>query len=159
MFRNGEILDYNGKRDLVSLVGYMNAAANTYRRIDGNLDLKFGRIPEIDSKLKSIHEYSKDTIQQVIEYIDSLSSASESGKRVYKSILRKIESDGMRYIQTEIEKMKKFISNQQIAPTKKTMFRIRQNILEAFPREVNDELLCVCNKLVHIVQVYSKMGV
>ena len=40
----------------------------------------------------------------------------------------------------EMEKMKKFIDNKQIAPTKKTMFRIRRNILEAFPREMNDEL-------------------
>ena len=118
----------------------MNAVANTYRRIDGNLDLKFGRIPEIDHKLESIHEYSKDTIQQVIEYIDSLKSASESGKKVYKSILRKIESDGIGFVQMEMEKMKKFIDNKQIAPTKKTMFRIRRNILEAFPREMNDEL-------------------
>ena len=140
MFRDGEILDYTEGRDLVSLVGYMNAVANTYRRIDGNLDLEFGRIPEIDHKLESIHEYSKDTIQQVIEYIDSLKSASESGKKVYKSILRKIESDGIGFVQMEMEKMKKFIDNKQIAPTKKTMFRIRRNILEAFPREMNDEL-------------------
>ena len=104
MFRDGEILDYTEGRDLVSLVGYMNAVANTYRRIDGNLDLKFGRIPEIDHKLESIHEYSKDTIQQVIEYIDSLKSASESGKKVYKSILRKIESDGIGFVQMEMEK-------------------------------------------------------
>lgn len=125
---------------MVSLVGYMNAAANTYRRIDGNLDLEFGRIPEIDQKLESIHEYSKEAIQQMVEFIDSLKSASESGKKVYKSILRKIETDGTEFIQNEIEKMERFIQNKQIAPTKKTMFRIRRNVLEAFKREMNDEL-------------------
>lgn len=118
----------------------MNAAANTYRRIDGNLDLEFGRIPEIDQKLESIHEYSKEAIQQMVEFIDSLKSASESGKKVYKSILRKIETDGTEFIQNEIEKMERFIQNKQIAPTKKTMFRIRRNVLEAFKREMNDEL-------------------
>lgn len=125
---------------MVSLVGYMNAAANTYRRIDGNLDLEFGRIPEIDQKLESIHKYSKEAIQQMVEFIDSLKSASESGKKVYKSILRKIETDGTEFIQNEIEKMERFIQNKQIAPTKKTMFRIRRNVLEAFKREMNDEL-------------------
>lgn len=140
MFRDGEILDYTEGRDLVSLVGYMNAVANTIVESTGIWIWNSVEFPEIDHKLESIHEYSKDTIQQVIEYIDSLKSASESGKKVYKSILRKIESDGIGFVQMEMEKMKKFIDNKQIAPTKKTMFRIRRNILEAFPREMNDEL-------------------
>lgn len=115
----------------MSLVGFMNGAANTYRRIDGNLDLHYGRIPEIDAKLEHVREKPREQIQELVAFIDGL-KAEEAKKKVYKSILLKMESEGPDYIAREIEKMERYIKNPVIAPTKRTFFKIRNNILHAF---------------------------
>ena len=115
----------------MSLVGFMNGAANTYRRIDGNLDLHYGRIPEIDARLAGVREKSQKQIEELLEFIDGV-MAEEAKKKVYKSILLKMGSEGPEYIPREIEKMERYVKNSQFAPTKRTFFKIRNNILHAF---------------------------
>lgn len=113
----------------------------TYRRVDGNMDLAFGRDEEIDAELQKVTEFDEESVERIISMIDASESMFENHKKIYKSILEKVQEEGIQYVESEMEKMERYIQNKLIASSKKSLFRIRKNILGAFRRsDENDEL-------------------
>ena len=113
----------------------------TYRRVDGNLDLDFGRYAELDAELKKVTSFDEETIAQLTAWIDASEDMFDAHKKVYKSILGKIRTEGIQYVESEMEKMERYIQNKLIAANKKSLFRVRKNILGAFHRIVENEEL------------------
>ena len=113
----------------------------TYRRVDGNLDLEFGRYAELDAELEKVTTFDEEAVAQLTSWIDASESIFDAHKKIYKSILDKIRTEGIQYVESEMAKMERYIQNKLIAPSKKSLFRVRKNILGAFHRLAeNDEL-------------------
>ena len=132
--------DYTGPRNLDEMVNYLNHIAGTARQMDGTLSSSYGHLSEVDMMLVSIHEYTPKVLENLKELIQKAPADQERFKKIYLSIIKKIEKEGESYIHTEKERMEKFIANESISKTKKGFFRLRSNILDAFIVKNEEEL-------------------
>lgn len=124
--------DYTASRDLEDLVNYVNRVAGTSRQIDGSIGSSYGHLPEVDVVLSKIHTYTPEKMEEVRSVISKVSEGKAKFKKVYLSILKKIESTGESYVKSEKDRMEKFINSDSISNAKKGIFRLRSNILDAF---------------------------
>ena len=132
--------DYTGPRNLDEMVNYLNHIAGTDRQMDGTLSSSYGHLSEVDMMLVSIHEYTPKVLENLKEVIQKAPADQERFKKIYLSIIKKIEKEGEGYVHTEKERMEKFIANESISKTKKGFFRLRSNILDAFIVKNEEEL-------------------
>ena len=79
-------------------------------------------------------------MENLKEVIQKAPADQERFKKIYLSIIKKIEKEGEGYVHTEKERMEKFIANESISKTKKGFFRLRSNILDAFIVKNEEEL-------------------
>lgn len=129
-------------RSLDDMVRYINHVAGTARQMDGSIDSGYGHITEVDQRLVRVHEYTPEEIEELTELINKAPEEKARSKKVYLSILKKIQANGSGYVKSEKERMEKFIASEQISKAKKGIFRLRSNILDAFivKESVNEEL-------------------
>lgn len=133
--------DYNGSRNLDDLVMYINRVAGTERQLDGSINSSYGHITEVDTVLVTIHDYTPEALKELRELVNKAPEEKARFKKVYLSILNKIESNGASYVKSEKERMEKFIASENISKLKKATFRLRSNILDAFiVKDSSDEL-------------------
>lgn len=121
---------------------YINRVAGTARQMDGSIDSGYGHINEVDQKLISVHEYTREEIEQLTQLVNEAPEEKARFKKVYLSILKKIQLNGASYVKNEKERMEKFIHSDSISTAKKGIFRLRSNILDAFivKENMNEEL-------------------
>ena len=103
----------------------------------GDVDPSYGRIPVIDSLLASFKQYDESSRNELDKALESVSEAIPS-RRVYMSIAKKVREKGADYIAGERERMEKFIKGDNILKAKKSFFRLRRNVLDAFMKEVDE---------------------
>ena len=139
MFVHGEERDYTASRSLDDLISYVNRIAGTSRQMDGSLGSGFGHITEVDTALVKITQYTPEEISELVALVNKAPEEKAKFKKVYLSILKKIEANGPQYVKSEKERMEKFIASESISKTKKGIFRLRSNILDAFIVKVKEE--------------------
>ena len=74
--------DYEGARDLDSLLQYVNQMTGMQRLKTGDVDPSYGRIPVIDSLLASFKQYDESSLNELDKALESVSEAIPS-RRVY----------------------------------------------------------------------------
>ena len=120
-----------------SLLQYVNQMTGMQRLKTGDVDPSYGRIPVIDSLLSSFKQYYESSLNELDKALKSVSEAIPS-RRVYMSIAKKVREKGADYIAGERERMEKFIKGDNILKAKKSFFRLRRNVLDAFMKEVDE---------------------
>ena len=120
-----------------SLLQYVNQMTGMQRLKTGDVDPSYGRIPVIDSLLASFKQYDESSLNELDKALESVSEAIPS-RRVYMSIAKKVREKGADYIAGERERMEKFIKGDNILKAKKSVFRLRRNVLDAFMKEVDE---------------------
>ena len=120
-----------------SLLQYVNQMTGMQRLKTGDVDPSYGRIPVIDSLLASFKQYDESSLNELDKALESVSEAIPS-RRVYMSIAKKVREKGADYIAGERERMEKFIKGDNILNAKKSFFRLRRNVLDAFMKEVDE---------------------
>ena len=120
-----------------SLLQYVNQMTGMQRLKTGDVDPSYGRIPVIDSLLASFKQYDESSLNELDKALESVSEAIPS-RRVYMSIAKKVREKGADYIAGERERMEKFIKGYNILKAKKSVFRLRRNVLDAFMKEVDE---------------------
>ena len=120
-----------------SLLQYVNQMTGMQRLKTGDVDPSYGRIPVIDSLLASFKQYDESSLNELDRALESVSEAIPS-RRVYMSIAKKVREKGADYIAGERERMEKFIKGDNILKAKKSFFRLRRNVLDAFMKEVDE---------------------
>ena len=120
-----------------SLLQYVNQMTGMQRLKTGDVDPSYGRIPVIDSLLASFKQYDESSLNELDKARESVSEAIPS-RRVYMSIAKKVREKGADYIAGERERMEKFIKGDNILKAKKSFFRLRRNVLDAFMKEVDE---------------------
>ena len=129
---HGEVKDYVASRSLDDMMMYVNRVAGTARQMDGSIDSGYGHINEVDMKLISVHDYTPEEIKELTQLVNEAPEEKARFKKVYLSILKKIQANGAGYVKSEKERMEKFIKSESISAAKKGIFRLRNNILDAF---------------------------
>ena len=120
-----------------SLLQYVNQMTGMQRLKTGDVDPSYGRIPVIDSLLASLKQYDEASLNELDKALESVSEAIPS-RRVYMSIAKKVREKGADYITGERERMEKFIKGDNILKAKKSFFRLRRNVLDAFVKELDE---------------------
>jgi len=123
--------DYNGGRDLDSLVNFVNEKANTHRLSDGLLDSEAGLIPELGALVERYFSGDKATIFKKAKSVaESLESASLEVKTYLRAFEKLIED--AEYAKKEVDRLQRLLSGSSISRNKVDEFVKRVNILKQF---------------------------
>ena len=129
----GEPRDYNGDRSLENMVEFVNNHAGTARKTDGTVDNSYGRIPAVDAVLAEIKELTSETVERIKEALNAVEDVElAANKKVYESVLKKIQEKGVEYLETEKARLQRFLMSDSVSKVKKGAFRIRSNVVDAF---------------------------
>lgn len=123
---------YQGDRSIENLVEFVNNAAGTARRTDGTVDTAFGRLAEVDAVIAEVKELTEEGVAKIKEALATVSEEFAATRKVYESLLKRIQEKGVEYIETEKARISKFLMSDNVSKLKKGAFRIRLNVLNAF---------------------------
>lgn len=132
LFKGEKVVSYSGDRSIEDMVKFVNEHAGTSRLPDGSVDVSYGRIPEIDELIAGLKQFTNENLNKVKEALEKLPDEVENYKKVYLSVLKKLQTKGEEYLQTEQERIKRFLTSDSVSKLKKGAFRIRMNVLKAF---------------------------
>lgn len=132
LFKNGEPIPYQGDRSLESLVEFVNNAAGTARLPDGTVDTSFGRLEDVDKVIESVKELSEEGVKTIKEALAKVDDSLAATRKVYESLLKRIQEKGLDYIDAEKARLSKFLMSDSVSKVKKGAFRVRMNVLGAF---------------------------
>lgn len=129
--------DYTADRDLESLVGFVNKKAGTHRTPDGGLGATFGRVAALDALVvgKDLAAVDAAFLGEVEAAVAGLPEDQKEHGAHYAKAVKKILEKGPAYVETEIVRLTGLLEQSSIKPTKKTLFQLRKNILQAFADE------------------------
>ncbi|KAK8813265.1 hypothetical protein WA158_002857 [Blastocystis sp. Blastoise] len=131
-FKNGEVIDYNGARDVDALVEFVNTNAGTQRNVDGSIKPEYGVVEEFDEIIKSFPDITEKHLEQAKEIASNLEGKAKEFGKIYVALIKKIVANGAAYVDKEKTRVGKLIQSDSINSLKKASFRIRQNILNKF---------------------------
>jgi protein disulfide-isomerase A6 len=132
---SSEAEDYQGARDLDSLIDFMNRKTGTQRTKDGSLIHGTGTV----KVLNEIIEVRNGFVDAAL--LDAITAASrnfEEGSKdreyaqIYMSIAKKIIDKGSDYLENELVRVGKMIANPSVLAEKKTAFQLKHNVLSAY---------------------------
>jgi len=117
--------------DVKRFIDYLNKKCGTFRKEDGRLNEEAGTNKEFDNLAKKYKNASKDErVSLQIETNKLLSSHKEF--ETYLKTMVSIDSKGNNYLESEIQRLTKMISNDNIKPEQKDFFNLRLNVLQKF---------------------------
>lgn len=134
LFQGGspEPTDYQGAREVASLVEFINEHAGTYRLPNGELSAEAGAIETLDTLIYAATEFDENFVATLTNAAKDLDQPTTE---LYLSYAKKIASKGASYVGTEIKRLRSMISSKNVTPEKKKSFYLRMNILRKFFRE------------------------
>ena len=134
LFQGGspEPIDYQGAREVASMVEFINENAGTYRLPNGELSSEAGAIEILDKLIAAATEFDD-------AFVTSLTNAAKEldqpTTELYLSYANKIAAKGASYVATELKRLRGMTSSKNVTPEKKKSFFLRANILRKFFRE------------------------
>jgi len=135
---------YDGAREEVDFVKFLNEKAGTHRVAGGGLLAEAGRILALDEVVnKFIAESNKDKIATLIKEAQSIATGSPKTAikyaKYYVKVMEKISKNGWDYVGKEIARLEKIVKAGTTNPAQTDDFNIRRNILAAF-KKVDDKI-------------------
>ena len=79
--------------------------------------------------VKGLTEEGVKAIKDVLAKVDESQAAT---RKVYESLLKRIQEKGLEYIDNEKARISKFLMSDSVSKVKKGAFRVRMNVLRAF---------------------------
>jgi protein disulfide-isomerase A6 len=137
---------YDGGRDLEELVAFINKKTGTDRRSDGSLGPNAGVLPEFQSIVTDF--LKKEEIDSLIGRAKEITKPEKSEDATsidfFVRVIEKLKTKP-EFLETEITRLKKLVSNPSITANKKDEFTKRLNVLSLFDPssatpEVHDDL-------------------
>jgi len=136
-----ESVNYNGGRDLESMVEWINRHADTYRKPDGSLEKKAGLLKSFESIVSDFLAGSKDkavaAAKKAIEILEA-GLPVRLGK-FYLRAMEKLISGDKDFIEAEIERTQRLLDSGNVAADKRDEFSMRINILSLFAPDSGDD--------------------
>jgi protein disulfide-isomerase A6 len=132
-----EPVTYSSARDPQSFIDFINEKTGTQRSANGRLNDDAGRIEALDAiaeKVVAAGANIADLLKQAEDVVKGLTGTQEKNGKIYTKIIQTVQSKGLAYIQTEIERLERMLEG-SVAAKKADEFTIRKNILEAFETE------------------------
>jgi protein disulfide-isomerase-like protein len=128
--------NYQGERDLKSLVDYVNEKAGTERLESGLLNEKAGLIEAfnevtssfLDGDHESLISKAKSIAEQLTDEVEKKAAA------IYVKLLDKIKAD-KNYIESEVSRLTRMLSGSSLNQAKIDEFTRRINVLKSFKQE------------------------
>lgn len=130
-YQKSSPIEYPGKRDLESLVEYVNTQCGKLRDQSGLLQEPAGHIKAIDEVL-SDGKYDKAKLNQVKDIVKDLPEDEKEYGEIYVKILKNVIKKGYEYLLPEYNRISKIIENGQMKPRKIGEFEYKKNILKEF---------------------------
>jgi protein disulfide-isomerase A6 len=130
------VTNYEGGRDLINFVEFLNEKSGTERTPEGNMKPEAGRLSEFDSlagRFMTAKASDKSAVLKSAKSAEAeLESSVEKDKaEVYLKIMQK-ELDKAGYIQKETNRLHGMIDKEGISKSKKAELQIKLNVLGAF---------------------------
>lgn len=128
-------LHYDKARTHAAFVDYLNTHCSTNRQTNGELNEKAGLAEELEGVVK---EFMHASNQQKLGIAEQL---SDSTHKVYLRVMSKIITNGVEYIDAEIDRLTRLLGS-HIQNTKRDQLTIKLNILHIFKSSLraHDEL-------------------
>jgi protein disulfide-isomerase A6 len=126
-------VNYEGPREVDSMLSYLNLNANTFRALTGELTELAGRVKSLDDIIAtaaSLDHSLVDALKTATEAIGD--SAAVEHVKEYLKTAEKVATKGVEYIEKEIARLSGMISKATVTAEKKSAFMLRRNILKAF---------------------------
>ena len=96
------------------------------------MDTAFGRLADVDAVIAEVKELSEEGVAKIKEALANVSEEFAATRKVYESLMKRIQEKGLEYIDNEKARISKFLTSDNISKVKKGAFRIRLNVLNAF---------------------------
>jgi protein disulfide-isomerase A6 len=130
------VTSYEGGRDLINFVEFLNEKSGTERTPEGNMKPEAGRLAEFDSfasRFMTAKGKEKSTVLGLAKSAEKeLDSAIKKDKaEVYVKVMQK-ELDKAGYVQKETNRLHGMIDKEGISRTKRAELQIKLNVLGAF---------------------------
>jgi len=130
-----EPLSYDQGRDLQSFVDFINDKTGTKRSTTGRLSDDAGRIEILDTIAEKVVKPGADIASLLKEAENAVSGLTDEAEKlsgkIYTKIIQTIQSKGVSYVASEIERIERMLEG-SVSAKKADEFTIRKNILEAF---------------------------
>ncbi|RHY27674.1 hypothetical protein DYB32_006624 [Aphanomyces invadans] len=127
--------DYGLGRDLPDFVSFVNEHAGTHRTVDGGLLPMAGRVESLDVVINAAGDITKDTLNSVEKIVEGLEGDALKHGNLYVKALKKVLDKGVAFVDKEIARLDHLAKDTNVAPSKKTQFQVRKNILEALKKQ------------------------
>jgi len=129
--KEGEV--YDGKMHVKDIVNFMNRKAGTYRSETGDLLPTAGVIAAFVDLVRQYPHVNKETVTKARALLSSLNTAKDKMHgEMYLRIFERLAEKGTNYVEDELARVKRMISNSTLTPSKKDMFQMKENILNTF---------------------------
>jgi len=123
--------DYQGDREELGFVKFINEKSGTKRLVGGGLTADAGTIPELDELAKDFVESSDKN--SVLEKAKAVADDHDSEYATYYiKVMEKIHSGSADYPQTEAARLQRVLDGGNVNADKVDSFQIRKNILAKF---------------------------
>jgi protein disulfide-isomerase A6 len=134
LFQGGsaEPTDYQGSREVASMVEFINEHAGTYRLPNGELSAEAGAVEALDTLIAAATEFNEEFVTALTNAAKDLDQPTTEW---YLSYAKKIAAKGASYVATELKRLRGMTSSKNVTPEKKKSFFMRANILRKFFRE------------------------
>ena len=87
----------------------------------------------MDAVLREVKALTEENVARVKEALAAVEDEEmAANKKVYESVLKKIQEKGVEYLETEKARLQRFLMSDSVSKVKKGAFRIRSNVLNAF---------------------------
>jgi len=132
-----EPVDYQGERELESLLEYINSNAGTYRTADGGLLPSAGRVEALDALIRAAdYQLTEELLSALKASLGSSSSedvaVQSKGVAYVKALETILKKGGAPYVSKEVRRLDGLIAGKSIKPDKKAAFQLKKNVLLAF---------------------------
>jgi len=135
---NKEPEAYNGKRDLQSLISFVNERAGTSRNEKGEIGPEEGRIKLLDHLIQQ-KKFDKNVLSEMEKEAEKLEGRESEFGDMYLRAARKVLDNGPSYLSREIERLESLLKNSSVNLFKKTMFMQRRNVLKFLLESIDFE--------------------
>ena len=139
---SSEAEEYQGQRDLESLVDFVNKKAGTQRNKDGSLEFSAGTVPVLNELVKARHAKVDSAFVEALHAASGNLEADsrEAGyARIYVKVAEKMLEKGPEYVQKELARLTSVMSKGSLLPKARKTFQLKHNVLSAYHRVAVDE--------------------
>jgi protein disulfide-isomerase A6 len=131
---------YEGGRTEEDFVAYLNEKCDTQRAVGGGLNDKAGRHPTLDDLASRFLDATSEVRQSILAEASKVSSEIGTTSKHYLRVMEKLVDGSEAYLNKELQRLKTILGKKTLAQSKVDELKRKYNVLNAFVKEVVDEV-------------------